>query len=257
MTRRRLAAALAVVGILALSGCIGQFGVGVSEDELAQDAEYDWDTNATVTVTLDQGGLLGGSSYRAVYDGEETVLRLSTQGLTRSHSVDVRAVQFRYSNGTVVGHEAIDVSQSARRTVIRLPAEDGQFAFTGDRRSQELELPALDGGRYEVILPAGHQVGDLVLSDVVPRGYETEVVDGRTRVVWSALDADRTLLVRHYSDLGWWLFYGLLAVLSVAGVLVYLYFSREIGKIRAWREAQGFDVDIEDDDRDDPPPGMG
>lgn len=255
--RRRLVAAVALLGLVALSGCVGQFGVGISEEELAEEASYDWDTNATVAVTLEEGGILGGASYRAVYSGNETTIRLSTPGLTRSYAVDVRAVQFRYANGTVVGHEAIEVSQTARETTIRLPTAEGQFAFTGDRRGQELRMPAFDGGRYAVVLPEGHQVGDLLLSDVLPRGYETRQVDGRTKLVWTDVSQGRTVLVRHYSGLDWTVFYVLLGVLGVAGVLGYVYFSREIRKIARWREAQGLDVDVEDDDGDSPPPGMG
>lgn len=249
-------AVLGLIALLALSGCVGQFGAGISEDELSEDAEYDWDTNATVSVTLEEGGILGGASHRTVYAGNETVLRLSTPGLLRPHAVDVRAVQFRYPNGTVVGHEAIGVSQTARQTTIRLPAAEGRFAFTGDRRSQELRIPAFDDGRYVVLLPPGHDVGDILLSDVLPRDYDTRTVGDRTHVVWSDVSGERTVLVRHYSGLAWTIFYALVSVLSVAGLVGYAYFSREIRKIQEWRQAQGLDLDVEDDG-DRPPPGMG
>lgn len=255
---RRLLAALAVLGMFALSGCLGQFGAGISEDALAEDAEYDWDSNATVSVSLEEGGILGGSTYRAVYAGNDTTIRLSTQGLTRSHAVDIRAVQFRYPNGTVVGHESIGVSQTARETTIRLPARGGQFAFSGDRRSQEVHIPAFDSGRYAVVLPPGHEVGDLLLSDVLPRGYETRNAGDRTRVVWSDVSGDQAVLVRHYSGLDWTIFYSLVTVLGAAGLVGYAYFTREIREIRRRREAHGLDVDVEeDDDRERPPPGMG
>lgn len=258
MVSRRVLAGVAVLVLVASAGCIGEFGVGIPEEELAEDADYEWNTSTTTEIQLYEGGLLGGSEYRAVYSGNDTVITLFTRGLTRTSAVDIRAVQFRYENGTVVGHEQIAVSQTARETTVRLPAADGQLAFTGDRRSQELHIRTFDGGSVAVVLPQGHRVGDLLLSDVQPRGYETnQTDDGRTVLAWDDVDDDRTVLVRHFRDRDWFLFYGLLAVTSVAAVLGYAYFSRQIRKIQARREQYGLDVDHEDDDGKGPPPGMG
>lgn len=255
---RRVLAAVAVLALVATAGCVGQFGSGIPEEELAADADYEWNASADTEVRLVEHGFLGGAEYRVVYSGNETELTLSTQGFTRSHSVDIRAVQFRYAeNGTVVGHEAIDVSQSARQTTVRLPDAEGQFAFSGERRSQELQLQTVDEGSVAVVLPENHRVGDLLLSDVVPRSYESDTIDGRSAVRWEDLDAGETLLVRHYRDRDWYLFYGLLTALSVVAVLGYAYFKLQIRQIQQRREEYGLDVDVEDDDGRRPPPGMG
>lgn len=258
MHRRRLLAALAVVALAVTAGCIGQFGVGISDEELASEppAEYEWGPNATVDIDLHAGGLLGGSEYTAVYTGNETELTLSTRGFTRSHSVDVRAVRFRYPNGTVVGHEHVEVEQTARETTIRLPTEDGELAYTGDRRTRELRAPAIDDGTYRVTLPEGYRVGDFLLSDVTPRAYETERADDTVTIVWSDITAGDILLVRYYRDRDRYLFWGVIVLLLGVGIGVYAYFNREIEAIQEWREDQGLDVDDEDEG-DRPPPGMG
>lgn len=258
MAARRVLAGVAVLVLVVSAGCLGQFGTGVSEEELAEDAEYEWNTTAETELRLDEGGFLDRASYQAVYSGNETVLRLSTRGLTRTHSVDVRSVQYRYAeNGSVVGHEHVDVRQTARETTIRLPEEDGQFAFTGDRRSQEVHFRTVDDGNVTVVLPPDHEVGDLLLSDVQPRNYETEPADGdRVALRWEEVDDDTLVLVRHYLERDWYLFYGLLGVLTVAAAVVYAHFQREIRKVQRKREEYGLDVDYEDDG-DPPPPGVG
>lgn len=259
MVSRRVLAGVAVFVLVLSAGCLGQFGTSISEDDLAEDAEYDWDTDAETEIHLYEGGLIGSSYYEAVYSGNETHLTLSTRGLIRSNPVDVRAVQYRYAeNDTVVGHEHVEVSQSARETTIRLPEADGQFAFTGHRRSQELRHRTVDEGNVSVVLPPDHTVGDLLLSDVQPRSYDTERIDDdRTVLHWEDVDENSLVLVRHYLDRDWYVFYGLSGILAIAAAIVYAYFRREIREIQARREEYGLDIDYDDDDDDRPPPGMG
>jgi hypothetical protein len=266
-TTRRVLLALGLVGLLALTGCIGQFGAGLSEDELSANASYHWDTNATVEewpenvaveLRIVQGGILGDDSYRAIYTGNRSQITLSEQGFTRRHAIDIRAVKYQYANGTVVGHEALDVDQNARRTRVRLPEGQGRFAFTGDRRNKEVRMPAIADGNYTVRLPADHSVGDILLSDVSPRNYDTSTVDSHTIVRWNGIDSSDTILVRFYRDRDWYVFYGMVGLLSIVGVGVYLYYRREIRQIQRWRAEQGLDLDRDDDgDGDRPPPGMG
>jgi len=265
-TRGRVLLALGLLGLLALTGCIGQFGVGLSEDELSKDASYPWDANATidewpddvtVQIRIKQAGFLGDDTYQAIYTGNRTQLTLSERGFTRPHSIDIRAVKYQFPNGTVVGHEAIDVDQNARRTRILLPPGHGRFAFTGDRRNRELRLPGIADGNYTVTLPRHHSVGDLLLSDVSPRSYDTSTVDGRTRIRWEGVDDDQSLLVRFYRDRDRYLFYGMIGLLSIVGAVIYVHYRREIREIQQWRAAQGLDLDTDDGDDRDPPPGMG
>lgn len=253
MRRRRTIAVLAVLALAITAGCLGPT---VSEEELAEDATYNWDTDVDAEIVLEEGGLLGGDEFRGVYRIEnQSEIQLYRRGFTRDHALHIRAVQFRHPNGTVVGHEEIDVETSQQRTTVHLPAEHGQFAFTADRRTQQLSIPAYVEGSHRVILPPGHRVGDFLLSDVVPRNAETEVVNDRMSLTWE--EVDNRLIVRYYLDRDQTLFWGLVAILSVAGIGIYLYYSREIRRIAEWRKEQGLDVDYDEDDRDRPPPGMG
>mgnify|MGYP000218171377 CR=1 FL=1 len=266
-TRRRLLVLFGLVAVLALSGCIGQFGTGLSEGELSRNATYEWNTsataeewpeNVTVQIELNQAGFLGDDTYHGIYTGNRTQLTFSERGFTRPHSVDIRAVRYQYPNGTVVGHEAIDVDQNARRTRVRLPEGPGRFAWIGDRRNKELLLPAIADGNYTVTLPRDHSVGDILLSDVSPRSYSTETVEGHTRLTWTGVDNSDTLLVRFYRDRDFYVFYGLIGLLTVAGAGIFVYYKRQIREIQEWRAAQGLDLDRDDDDDEKrPPPGMG
>ncbi|AGN01848.1 hypothetical protein L593_09515 [Salinarchaeum sp. Harcht-Bsk1] len=265
-TRRRLLLLFGLVGLLALSGCIGQFGTGLSEGELSRNATYEWDTSATadewpddvtVQIEINQAGFLGDDTYHGIYTGNRTQVTFSERGFTRPHSLDIRAVKYQYPNGTVVGHEAIDVDQNARRTRVRLPEGPGRFAWIGDRRNKELRLPAIADGNYTVTLPRHHSVGDFLLSDVSPRSYNTRTVDGHTQIVWTGVDNSQTLLVRFYRDRDFYLFYGLIGLLTVVGAGIFLHYRREIQEIQEWRAAQGLDLDRDDDDGERPPPGMG
>ncbi|WP_460921321.1 DUF5803 family protein [Salinarchaeum chitinilyticum] len=264
---RRVLVLLALLGLIALTGCIGQFGTGISQDELAQNNSYQWNqsatieewpTNVTVQVEIKQAGFFATDNYRAIYTGNETQFTLSERGFTRPHAIDIRAVKYQYPNGTIVGPEAVDVDQNARRTRVRLPEGPGRFAFTGDRRNKELHLPAFTGGNYTVTLPKDHSVGDLFLSDVSPRSYSTSTEDGHTVLRWNGVDGDQTVLVRFYRDRDFYIFYGLVGLLSVTGAGVFVYYRRKIREIQQWRAQQGLDLDRDDDDDDSrPPPGMG
>lgn len=255
---RRLLAGLAVLALVATVGCTGFGGGGPNQEALAENATYDWDADAETEIRLSEGGVFQPAEYQVVYSGNASSIELYTRGFTRDHAVPIRAVQYRYAtNDTVAGHEAVEVSQTARRTTVHLPEAEGQLAFSGERHDQELHLRTFDDGDVRVVLPSGHTVGDVLLGHVVPRGYETgRTTDDRLALTWEEVEADRSLLVRHYRERDWLLFYGLLAVMGVAAVIGYAYFSREIRKIQRRREEAGLDVD-HDDDRRRPPPGMG
>lgn len=257
MHRRSVLAALALLAMLGLAGCLGGVGSGISERALAENTTYDWQTNATTEIELTTGGFFESAEYHVVYSGNASTLTLSMRGFTRPHAVDIRAVKFRYANGTVVGHEAVGVSQSSRATTIRLPEEDGKLAFSGRRRDQELHVRTFDQGSVRVILPENHTVGDLLLSDVVPRDYERrQTEDGRVALYWDSVPGDEMVLVRHYRQWHRLLFWGLVGVLGIAAMIGYFYFSRQIDRIQRVREEHGLDLD-DDDEGDRPPPGMG
>lgn len=252
MISRRVLATAAVLVLAVSAGCLG---ASISEEDLAADATYEWETDADAEITLVEGGLLERDEFKAVYRiDNRSQIELYQTGFTRDRPLQIRAVQFRYPNGTVVGHEAIGVETTQQRTIVDLPAEDGQLAFTANRRSQELSIPAYVDGSHRVALPPGHRVGDFLLSDVVPRGPETEVHDDVMYVTWDEVSS--RIVVRYYLDRDQTVFWTFVGLLSAAAVGVYVYYSRQIRRIVEWRAEQGLDLD-DDDDRKRPPPGMG
>lgn len=255
MTRRLVLATLAALALVAVTGCVG--GTGPTEAQLTENASYDWETEADATYEVERGGVFDSDSVTAVYEieGGEGI-EFYRRGITRNRPVSVRAVQFRYENGTVADLGRESVTRHSERTEVTPPAESGQLALTMDTRSRSLEVHTTYNGSAEVVLPPGYRVGDFLLSDVRPGGYETEVVDDTEHVRWNEVEDDQLLLVRYYLERDWYVFYGLSAGLLVVGLLGYLYYSRLIERLVQWRKEQGLDVDEDDYDRRDPPPGM-
>jgi hypothetical protein len=248
---RRLLAALALFVLVLLAGCAG-IGSVTSEEGLEEDAEYDWDTDADATIDVRDG------EYQAVYTIEDrsTVRLYQSTRYGNDRPIDVRAVQFRHPDGTVVGMEEIEVEETRSEVYVHLPAEDGQLAFTSDSRTRNLQTDTFVEGSYEVILPPGYRVENFVLATLRPGGHETTLDEetDRVHIYWDEIDAS-TITVRYYLERDVYLFGGLVAVTSIAAVIGLGYVYRQIQQLQRQREEMGLDVDVEDD-RDDPPPGM-
>jgi len=267
--------ALAVGGLLvlvALAGCLG--GGEIDEDELGADAEYDWDTNATAHYNVTTASLLSFSSndYQAILRVESrSTLELSESTLFRGDQpVSLRALQFQYPNGTVVGAtetESLTAVENSDETEIQLPAENGTVAYTvdwggatrawgGSPRTWRVESPV--DGSHEVLMPEGSRADLPFFALTSPGGHETTVENDRAVLRWSDLDSV-SLTVRYYLVFDLYLFGGLFAVAGLAGLLGGAYYYRGIRRARQKREEVGLDVEQEDDDLGDdgPPPACG
>ncbi|WP_135820096.1 DUF5803 family protein [Halostella litorea] len=249
---RRLLVGAALVGLLAVTaGCsVGPFADDITDEELDENADYDWETDATVTITIE------GAEYQAVYDtANRSRLSVYQQGFAGNEPVNVRAVKFRYANGTFVNGSALDVEKQGGETVIDLPAENGTVAYTADTRPKEFGSPVLVEGSHEVILPPNHRTGNFLFSHVSPGNPEKEVVDGRVHLRWD--DPEGNVFVRYYLDRDIYIFGGIVAVLGVVMVAGLIYYLRQIRELERRREEMGLDVETDDDEFDDePPPGM-
>lgn len=240
---RRLWATAAVVLLLAITGCLGG---GPSEEDLAEDATYDWNTSANVSINVTE------NRYQAVYNvTNRTRLDVYEEdALGNREPLEVRAVQFRYPNGTVVNASAFNVSSDSERTRLGLPAEEGKLAFTVEKSNKEVLLRTFVDGSYTVTLPENTGVGVPLLAQVSPGGFNETTVDGRTRLEWDDVDTD-SLLVRYYLDRDLLLFGGLFAIGLTAAIGGGLYYYRQIRALKRQREQ--VDIDVGDDG---PPPGM-
>jgi hypothetical protein len=234
---RRLVALLAVLGMVVLAGCMG--GV-ISEEALSEEATYDWNTSSTVTVDV------SGSSYTAVYtlDNVSSIELYHRGDLGGEEPIPIRAIKFRYPNGTVVNASAMDVSETDSRTVVEFPAADGQFAYTANSGNGDLFFPVVVNGSHEVLLPPGTRISAPIIGVAEPAGFEKTMVEDRVRLVWPAPDRD-VITVSYYLQRDLYIFGGLIGLLGVVAGGGWLYFRYQIRQLAKNRE--GVDVESEEE----------
>jgi hypothetical protein len=251
MTRRRILALAALLVFVALAGCFGSSEL--PEDELTENASYDWNTSANATFNISR------SSYTAVVAvPNESIEVWRTDTIEGETPVQLRALQYRYPNGTVVNasHENLSASTDGDRTTIEMPADEGKVAYTASRSGKSFATPVFVNGSHEVILPSGARVGIPLLSQSSPGDMETSVQDNRQTLRWEGL-TDQTISVRYYLQRDLLLFGGLGAVGLLLAIGGSIYYIRQIRTLEKQREDIGPDIDYDDDEfDDDPPPGM-
>lgn len=230
MNRRR-SAAVALLLLAVLAGCSG--GGGVDRSALNESADYDFNRSATVTYDITD------HSHAAIVNvtaANQTAFELYLHAeLTGKYPLSVSALQFRYPNGTVVGAEAFTVDRKNSETVIVPPAENGTMAFTADVSDSHLERPVLAEGSHEVILPRGMDIAVPVFGDVSPGSYTATTEDDRVHLRWAEAPSG-SLSVEYYLERDFWLFTGLIGVLTVLGLVGVAYFRYQIRVLERQRE---------------------
>ena len=238
-----------LVGLLALAGCLSP----VSDADLAENATYDWESDANASYRLYAG------NYTAVIDIQDREsLELSLpDGLGSRQPIPISALQFRYPNGTVANDSVYEVSTGRSEVVVEPPVPNGTVAFTARQSGSDFRTRILVEGAHEVALPPNKRVGLPVFSRVVPGDYETERVEDRVVLSWDSIDRD-LLTIQTYLERDLLLFGGLIVIALVVGAIGLVYYRRKIAELRSEREELGLDVDQDDDDPRDrgPPPGM-
>ena len=262
---RRLLALLAVVCLLAISGCLGGFGGGPTDaDRLDQqpEAKYEWDADSDVHITVTSN-----VTYRTVYDVSASnfdgQIELSQSGfLGTDNPLTIQALRYRYPNGTVINGSAFDdhggsVSTQNNALVIEPPGEEGKIAYEGESTPKQFTHPiAVEGASYTVVLPEDRKTLIPLFGRIVPSPDAKTTVDGQQTISWTEISG-QTLSVRFYLPRDAQLFGGLLV--GVVGIAVggTAYYRRRIQKLQDRREQMGLNIDIDQDDDDGPPPGMG
>lgn len=271
---RRLLAALALIVLVGTAGCTTILGDDAADPEsLSADAEYDYDTDRDAFITVNR------ENYTAVYNvsakatGDNgTIEFYRTNALTIENPLELEALQFRYANGTVVRYvdgeavlvrsdgtqeptDALAVETTRQRTVVELPAEEGQIAFTTPKSGKEIAVYTPVHGSYEVALPPDRDASVPLLSRTRPSNDDRAVVGDRVHLRWDDVETS-VLSVRWYLDRDLWLFGGLAVVAAGLGVIGVAYYYRRIRLAEKRRDEAGLDVDTGDDDREGPPPGM-
>lgn len=256
MNRRLLLGGL-LVAVMALSaGCTGMFGSQpIDQERLNAPADYDWSAPET-DVYVD----VAGGQYQAIHavSNRSSIAVYEFAELGEERPVDVSSVQFRYQNGTVVtvaNTSSLSVEKRDSRTVVSLPNETGQLAYTAPTAGGgSLQIPtAIDGGSYEMVLPPDTRVGNPLLGTVNPGYTESELIDGRLHLTWRDVSAD-SISVRYYLVRDMWLFLGVIAVASLVGIGLIGYVWLQIRGLVKKRERLGLNIDVSDDDSGGGPP---
>jgi hypothetical protein len=253
MRRKRLLALGALVLAATLAGC--GFGASdIPEDQLNENATYEWDTSANVTFDISR------SSYATVVNvTNETVEVWQRDAIEGDNPVNLRSLQYQYENGTVVNatHGNLSATRSGDRTQITVPEPRGKVAYTASRSGKQFRSPVFTQGSHEVILPPGARVGIPLLSQANPGNWNSTVEDDRMTVRWGNL-SDGRVNTRYYLERDLLLFAGLAIIALLVGLVGGLYYFRQIRGLEAQREEIDIDIDYDDDefDNDGPPPGM-
>jgi hypothetical protein len=265
---RRATALLAVALLVITAGCAGGFTGSLSEEQLGEEpAEpYQWDTDTDVHIVVTED-----ATFRAVYDirtndSEMEVYR--RDGFGGTNAIPVRAVRYRYPNGTVINGTEFDdyggsIEQTNDAVIVEFPHEQdnwdnetAQFAFTSESTPKRFSLPAFREGSYEVVLPPNRSIDFFLFGNVVPRGYNQTQVESQEHIRWDEVTS-RSVVVQFYLERDLYIFggvFGLLGVVALAGVL---YYRRQIEALHERREEVDVESEPDEEFRDDPPPGMG
>jgi hypothetical protein len=272
---RRLLAALAFVVVFGLAGCTTIFGTNVDDPSaLSEDADYDYDTEYDGFVTINR------NNYTAVYNvsakvtgDNETIELWRTNALTVERPLEISALQFRYPNGTTLRYvdgeavrvhddgsteptDALAVDNTRRRTIVELPAEEGQLAFTTPKTGKQITIYPPVHGSYEIALPPDTDAAIPILSRTRPSNDDRREVGNRVHLQWESVETP-VITVRWYLDRDLWLFGGLAGIAGVIGIIGAVYYYRQIKNAEKRRKQEGFEIGESERDNDGPPPGMG
>ena len=281
---RRLALGLLGVGLLAITaGCGGLLGPGDPDPgDLTANETYDWNTDADADIRVNTENMTAVFAIENRTDGlddTDPTFRFYGRGtLATEQPQQLTAVQFRYANGTEVVFERVDgearsvvtyangttarlpvlrVERTNDRAIVHLPTNaSGQLGVTLPKDGKQISLPGYVEGSYRVQLPESARVGVPLLSQVRPGATNRTVRNNQLTLSWEDVSAPN-LTVRYYLQRDLLLFGGLVIGAIIIGVGGALYYYRQLRATQRKREEVGLDIDIEDDDRDEPPPGMG
>ncbi|WP_254529547.1 DUF5803 family protein [Natrinema gelatinilyticum] len=258
MNRRLVWAVIAVALLTMGAGCSSILG-GVSDEQLDREQDYSdlRETDADVSIDIDDGNLIRGGEYRAVYDLNGTKeLSLSKSTIYRDEPLQIHSVRYWYPNGTELTGSELEVEQGRSATTVTVPDENGTLAFSGAASRKTFRFPTYVAGSYQVTLPDGHRTTNFLFGDVSPSGYEREVVDDQERLTWDDMEADSTISLRYYLARDIPLFLGFIGGALLLGGVGIAYYYRQVKQLQREREEYGVDVDIDDDSDGGPPPGL-
>lgn len=262
---KRKLALLALVALVVSSGCLSLITGGeVPDERLDEPPEraYAWDSETDVHVTVSEK-----TSFQVVYNlsakdfkekGEFTLFRRDTLG-TRT-PLQIRSLRYQYENGTVINGSQFDerggeVTQKREVLLIMPPAEGGKLAFTSDSTAKRFALPTYVDGSYTVVLPEDRRTEVPLFGRISPSPTEVTVVDDRTHIYWEDVETN-SVVVQFYLQRDLEIFAVIAGVFSLVAIVGLAFYRQQLQALKEKREDLGLDMELEDDDREGPPPGM-
>lgn len=246
--KRHVAIIACLVFLTASAGCTGMLGLdlGLGGGEVAksENTQYNWNTSADATLTLDS------DTYRSVYKLDKRKISVYKRSLGQDRPVELGAVKYRYPNETVITPDekkSFSIDKSQKRTTIHVPSSDGRVAFVAEKSSKSITTPVfLDSGgnngpSYEVILPPNTGASVPLLSNIRPNNHETKSIDGQIHITWGSVGAD-TISARYYLQRDLLIFGGITGLLTVGGAIGAVYYLVQIRKLKQLRKRVGFDM---------------
>jgi hypothetical protein len=264
MNRRLVLAGVAIALLAVTAGCtMPFFGNDSFDDDRLDQAppggDYAWnETDARVTIWVLDGSFWNdGGRFKAIYDMNGTEkLKLFRRDIWNKHPLGIRAVRYRYPNGTVINGSQLSIEKGDENAVIEVPDANGSVAVTAGAEFKHFQLPTYIDGSYEVILPPDRRTGFPIFGDVSP-GADNRFRDDQGRVHLEWEDVSGQLSVRYYLQRDLYVFGGAVLLILLVGGGGALYYYRQIQALKEIREELGLDVDTGDDEFDQgPPPGM-
>ncbi|EJN61631.1 DUF5803 family protein [Halogranum rubrum] len=265
MNTRLVLGTASLVFLLLSAGCLGAImgPQDVSNDRLNEPpaAEYTWDSDRDAHIAVVEN-----ATFSAVYDLNSTEVQLFRRdGLGGRNAIRVSALQYQYDNGTVINATQLKarggtIKQTREAVTVTLPEETsaapGKLAFTSTSTPKRFSLPTFVKGSYEVVLPPDRRIDFFLFGQVRPNYTDRSVDDqSRTHIVWDDVQTD-SMLVQFYLQRDLTIFGGIAAGLVLVALGGLFYYKRQIEALEEQRRDLGLNVDIEQDDGDDPPPGM-
>jgi hypothetical protein len=219
--RRRVAAALVLLGLAFLTGCLSPLP---PEDEV----EYGdrWNTSAEVTYYIEDDTFTAVVQTESLNGTEFEIWERDPFG--GDNPVQVAGVRFRNGNN-ITNISEVDTSRD--RTVVELPAEEGRLAYIAEKTGTSFTHPSPVTGDVAVHLPPGTDARDFFLGRISPGGYEVESEEPLV-LRWEDLERGTYVSVEYYRRGYPYILIGVLVVLLVAAVAVVYYYKKMLEKQR-------------------------
>jgi hypothetical protein len=260
MNRRLALGVLLVIAAVSGAGCLDYATGGgeITAETLDQEppVAYQWDADADVYIDVSSDATFT-ATYNVTGVEELRLYRTSFRGLEEPTSIS--AFRYQYPNGTVLSGSEFrarggEIEQTPDEVFVRFGEQfqGGRIGIHANSIPKRLSLPVYVEGSHEIVLPPDRQVDFWLFGNVAPRGYETEIENGRQHISWDDVSSG-TILVQFYLERDLSVFAVVMTVATAIGIGGAVYYKRRLDRLKRQRQEMGLDVEADEPDDDSPP----